>query len=147
MFSSKLPLQIGIYYVIRLPTRWSILTWRYVGNFEYDHSLLWERIVCPHLVYFWCTTVRKHPLLLEQQLLEHAYGFPRGRVACLDGVHHVYHGADLPRARGVSRRIIERTFRIRGRIDWIEDEHERCLLADKDEVRRLLSLEEDWPAV
>jgi hypothetical protein len=142
-----LPRQIGIYYVIPLPTRWSILTSHFTDKRQYDHSWLWEKIVCPHLVYFWCAKLRKHPLFLEEQLLEHVYGFPRGRVACLNGVYHVYHGADLPRARGMSRRIIERTFRIRGRVKWVEDDHERCLLADKDAVRHLLAVEDDWPAV
>ncbi len=141
-----LPQQIGIYYVVRLPKKWSIVSCRFEGELQFDHGYFWKSSVCPLLGRSWAKPRNLTPVELEQRLQEHIYGFPRGRVACSNGLYHVYHGSDLPRARGMGRCIIERTFRMRGRVKWVEDDHERSLFADKEAVRHLLALDDDWPA-
>ena len=46
----------------------------------------------------------------------------------------------------VSKDEIETAFNIKGKAKWFDDGHERCIAHDKDIVRRLLRIEEDWEA-
>lgn len=144
---------------------------------EIDHSAFWERYVVGRLPPAWTTDVAdpfadipekiiddperlerylqkrsaKHraekEIPLTKQLKKHPYGFPRGRVACVHGAYRVYHGSDIPNSSKIKRDFIEVMFGIKGKAKWIEDDHEHCLMADKEAVRDLLAIEEDWEAV
>ena len=46
----------------------------------------------------------------------------------------------------VSRAAIEGLFGINGLARWHEDDHEHCLREDKESVRQILALLEDWPS-
>ena len=45
------------------------------------------------------------------------------------------------------RKAIETYFNIQGRAEWRIDDHEQCLILDKERIRELLQLQHDWNAV
>jgi hypothetical protein len=144
---------------------------------EIDHSAFWERYVVGRLLPSWTKDVADpfadipekiidDPERLEsylqkrsakyravkgipltRELKKYPYGFPRGRVAHVQGAYRVYHGSDIPHSSKIKRNFIEVMFGIKGKAKWIEDDHEHCLLADKEAVRDILAIEEDWEAV
>jgi len=75
------------------------------------------------------------------------YAFPRGRVTKVGTKYVIYHGNDLQPWMKVTKRQIEKVFGVTGRCRWEFDDHERCQTPDKEEMRRLLRLKEDWPSV
>jgi len=75
----------------------------------------------------------------SRELALHAYGFPRGRVALVDGVLKFYHGNDWQRF--ISREEIENHFNPDAAASqWLFDEHETQLDWDREQVRRVLRL-------
>jgi hypothetical protein len=135
----------GIFYVIRNPDGWSHCAHRFDQCPESGHPKFWENVVAPTLARRWSHDDAARNRELEAELVNHPYGFPRGRVTKIGQQYVVYHGNDL---RGlVARKAIEAAFGIAKRCRWEFDEHERCLRADKEGVRRCLGIREDWPAV
>jgi len=85
--------------------------------------------------------------LTEDDLELLMYAFPRGRVAKVGAKYVIYHGNDLQPFMRITKRQIETAFGIVGCCRWEFDDHERCQLSAKGEMRHLLKLKEDWPAV
>lgn len=81
-------------------------------------------------------------LASELRLCE--YGFPRGRIVRQATRYVVLHGNDLEPFMRIKRTTIEALFGISGCARWCEDEHEHCLADDKQAVREILGIEEDW---
>ena len=138
----------GVYYLAPLGSKWLVVAYRYADvDREIDHLEFWEFHVCQRLAAYWCTKLAIPYNKLRKRLSEYPYGLPRGRVACVGGLYHVYHGADLSNALGVNRGTIEAIFGIRRKSKWVSDDHEHCLMADKEALRETLALEVDWDAV
>ena len=138
----------GVYYLAPLGSKWVVLAYRYADvDREMDHSEFWEFHVCQHLAAHWCTKVALSYSNLRKRIREYPYGLPRGRVTRVGRTYHVYHGADLSNALGVKRQTIEAIFGLKGKAKWVEDDHEHCLMADKEALREILALEVDWNAV
>lgn len=82
---------------------------------------------------------------LLRALEAHIYGFPRGRVV----VHprkkaSVYWGGEMIFS---AKDELETYFGIKGVASWRVDDHERCQCEDKNAVRSMLRLREDWESV
>lgn len=139
----------GIYYAVRFSEGWSIFICRFdeFGG-ETDHTALWEDYVCQPLALNWEQSFGDDGVL-EEALHLHAYGFPRGRIARVPGgsTFNILHGGDLEKFMGISPETIERLFSVTGRAHWVRDEHEQCQEDDRDAVRRILRLKENWRAV
>lgn len=113
-----------------------------------DHSSYWRLWGVGGLVAkAWRPKLRTSSQDLTEDDLELVYAFPRGRVTKVGARYVVYNGNDLQPFMGITRRQIEEAFSIVGRCRWEFDDHEQCQMPDKEEMRRLLRLNEDWPAV
>jgi hypothetical protein len=137
----------GIYYVARFPQGWKLIFYRYAENPEdCDHSEFWEKHICKFLAPLWAKALNKPTQQIEQALHLHTYGFPRGRISAKDGKIYVLHGSDLKPFHKVKRVDIERAFGIYSKARWTDDEHEHCQDYDKQMLRELLGIKEDWEA-
>jgi len=135
----------GIFYAIRNPEGWSLCAYRFDQCPESGHPQFWEDTVAPSLAKRWSHDDPARFRELKADLVNHPYGFPRGRVTKMGRQFVVYQGDDF---RGlIARKAIEAAFDIGKRCRWEFDEHERCLRADKDSARCCLGIREDWPAV
>ncbi len=135
----------GIFYVIRNPDGWGLYAYRYDQYPEAGHPQFWEDAVAIVLARRWSQNDSSRFRNIEADLVNHPYGFPRGRVTKPGRQYTVYHGNDL---RGlIARKVIETAFDIGKRCHWEFDQHERCLRADKDGVRLCLGISRDWSSV
>ena len=126
---------LGVYWVARVPKGWQLFA--FPGDSR-DHSDVWEEKMVPRLAQEW--DVREEPL----QLL--TYAFPRGRVLKSMGKYVIANGEDLKPSMGVDKAQIEQAFGLTG-AKWEYDDHERVSEYDKEEIRNLLGIEENWEAV
>ena len=137
----------GIYYVVRFPQGWKLIFCRYAENPEdCDHSEFWGKLISQFLVPIWAKALKEPAKQIAEALHLHTYGFPRGRITVKDGKIYVLHGSDLKSFHEVKRKDIERAFGIYGKARWIDDEHEHCQDYDKQMLRELLHIKEDWEA-
>lgn len=134
----------GIYYVVRFPERWELFTLRFDTGHESGHPDFWQQHVVPRLSRRWTNVLGHSVGQLELELRRYEYGFPRGRVVKQGKRFLVYHGRDLEPFMKIKRTAIEALFGIVGLARWKEDEHERCLREDKEPIRQILQLWEDW---
>jgi hypothetical protein len=135
----------GVYYVIRRPEGWELFSYRFDEFPETDHSEAWETFVAPVLAHVWQDKIRKPARYIENALILASYAFPRGRVSqTTPGKFVVLHGEDQDK---VSPKRIEQAFSISGRAKWEFDIHEQCQKEDRDAVRQLLGIKENWRAV
>jgi hypothetical protein len=134
----------GIFYVVCNPQGWGIYPYRFDRFPEIGHPEFWETVVAPVLARRWRPNNPPRFRELEAKLLNHPYGLPRGRIAEVGRQFVVYHGNDFSGL--VERDQIEGAFDIQKRCRWQFDDHERCLTADKDEVRAHLGIKGGWPA-
>ena len=137
----------GIYYVVRYPTRWAFLYSRFQGDPVDNHYEWWEETVVGLLAAKWKKVLAKNRSTIQSELGLLTYAFPRGRISKVGRRFKILHGADLTSSMKISKKFIENAFHISGRCSWQFDEHEQCQMEDKEEMRRLLNLEEDWSAV
>ena len=133
----------GIYYVVRYPDKWDVFAYRFDNFPEIDHTALWCDHVAPVLARCWGRALRLSPAKLEKSLTLHAYGFPRGRVTKMGMQFRVLYGGDAP---FIPNSRVEHAFDLAG-AKWERDEHEQCQAEDKEAVRSLLRIKEDWKAV
>jgi hypothetical protein len=137
----------GIYFIVRYPTGWVPLTWVYESGFPpMDHPEFWEHHAVPILAAKWAAARKTTLARLEESLRLHTYAFPRGRITIHKGQTRVLNGSDTIPQMHLSRAAIESEFNLVGPL-WEDDEHEHCHGDDKEAVRWLLSIKEDWTAV
>ena len=136
-----------IFYVIRHPDGWRAHAQRFNDGRDIGHPDFWEQRLAATVAAAW--HLRRHlpAAVLESRLGLCCYGFPRGRVLKRGRQFVICHGNDLKPFMGVTRRNIERLFGIERIAKWEEDEHEHCQVDEKETVREVLHLVEDWPAV
>jgi len=96
-------------------------------------------IVAPHL----SRLFGKEGLL--EEIKEQIYAFPRGRLEKKGRIYAIYHGDDFQGM--VARQEVERLFGVCGKSSWKWDEHERCLYEDKEALREIFQITQDWPSV
>lgn len=138
----------GIYYVIRTPLAWKLITYSFRSkDDDANHMEWWENTVAGMVAKAWAT----NPGPKQRQLLEDikllTYAFPRGRLSMIGDDYLFLHGANLTKQMGVSKAQIEAEFGVAKRCRWEFDEHEQCQQDDKAEIRSLLRISEDWSAV
>jgi len=139
----------GIFYVICLPSGWRLMAYRFDEEGEESHSSYWRHGgVAALLAKEWRpkTRIGAHNLT-EGDLELLLYAFPRGRVTRVGAKYVVYHGKDIQPFMRITKQQIEKAFGITRRCRWTFDDHEQCQTSDKEEMRRLLGLKEDWSAV
>ena len=130
----------GIYYIVRYPKGWELLTYRFQDREEIDHSEWWEREVASLVASAW-----QFPSLKKIRLL--TYAFPRGRISKPGKIYQVLFGEDfMPATQRLKSEIIS-AFGIADKFIWTFDEHERCQELDRDEMRTLIAIKETWAAV
>ena len=56
----------------------------------------------------------------------------------------VYHGADLEPFMEIQQSGIESLFGLVGAARWAKDDHEHCVREDKESIRQILRLQENW---
>lgn len=95
----------------------------------------------------WAKTLRWSATDVLQEIRLLTYAFPRGRVSRVGNRYFVLHGADLTTSMKISKRMIEQPFGIAGNCSWHLDEHEHCQADDKEQMRDILGIKEDWDAV
>jgi hypothetical protein len=139
----------GIYYVVRFPNGWHVMPCRFDEEGEMSHSSYWRHWGLAAVIANEWKTVKFTNLkaMTEDDLESLMYALPRGRVTKVGSKFIIYHGNDLQPWMKVTKRQIEQAFGVTGSCRWVMDDHEHCQLADKEELRRLLNLKEDWPAV
>jgi len=147
----------GIYFVVRLPKCWRLISFPYGKNPEHDHFCYWETHVTAILSKAWAPQIFPHAgrdrLNYEQRLkseLDLYYdGFPRGRVTWRDDLERftIFHGNNLKPSMKVSRRNIEMAFGIAGRADWEFDDHEQCTAYSAEAIGRILPVKASWKTV
>lgn len=134
----------GAYYFVRYPLGWDIYAVRDAEWGHMDHPDLWAELVVPQLAGAWSKALKMPAKGLEKALRLHSYGFPRGRVTGHGHRWLVLHGGD---AKTISKPRLERAFQITGMATWERDMHEQCQKDDRDALRRILKLKDNWPAV
>lgn len=137
----------GIYYIVREPTGWKLAVQLSEAGNDPQHQTMWEDETAPALASQWAATLQMSAGELEHQLKILVFGFLRGRVTKVKDKFVVYHGDDLQPFMHISKKQIEDAFGIAGKSRWTIDDHERCIEFEKEELRSLLRLTEDWPAV
>ena len=130
----------GIWYLVRLPSGGQLICHSFNDAVsEPDHSQFWESRVAPFLAIRW--KLSKHQSA-ELHLL--VYGFPRGRVVKSTGGYTFFNGDDF--SAFVTKNQIAGAFLIRSGFTFRFDEHEQCQFEDKQGLRALLGIDDDWPA-
>lgn len=145
----------GLYYVVRFPNAWRLMARRLdlelamgFSRDEMNHSRFWRIWGLLSLITGqWYKQLRVDRLDLSKRLRFLLYAFPRGRVTKVGETYVIYHGNDLRPFMCITKQQIEERFSIVKQCRWEFDEHEQCLIADKEEMRSLLKIKEDWPAV
>lgn len=137
----------GIYYLVRYPSGWNVLTWAYEDGLpHWDHPEFWEYHVAPIMAAKWARRRRTTSDRLLQHLHLHTYAFPRGRITIYRGKTRVLHGSDTIAPMRFDTAAIEREFNLVQPL-WEDDEHEHCHEDDKEAVRHLFGIKEDWPGI
>jgi hypothetical protein len=115
----------GIYYVVKVPTRWELITLRYRDTDDApNHPDLWAELVAPALALSWAKKLKMDRDVLETKLKPLYLGFPRGRIEDIGGGEYVHmHGNDLAET-GITFDKIEAAFGIRGVVKHEFDPHE-----------------------
>lgn len=137
----------GIFYVIREPHAWKIVSRSHEDGNQLAHVDVWEREIVSELAREWAKKARLDAANVSRQIVNYPYAFPRGRVVKTGSRFVVFHGNDLTAKMKITRLMIEKCFGIQGRAKWQADDHERCQHDDKETVRQLLKIRDDWDAV
>ena len=134
----------GIFYIVRFPEGWEPIIARFSGGLEMGHPVFWRERVVPHLSLRWATVLKRSRIDLESELRPCEYGFPRGRIVRQDERFCVVYGNEFKPFMKIAKASIEKLFGITGKASWSEDDHEHCLREDKQPLRHILRLKENW---
>lgn len=134
----------GVYFVVRLSDSWKIVSDLAQERDGPAHIDLWETQLARRVAREWAPVLKSTESALLRRLDNCPYAFPRGRVVKHAGKFVVYHGEDLEAFMKISKQMIETEFGIVGKARWQLDEHERCQREDKEIVREVLGLRENW---
>ena len=138
--------EVGVYYVVRYPRGWKLYPLQEGVFGDYRHVEGWRRFMAPELASAWASILGANQNQLEQQLLPLHLAFPRGRIerAAAAREFTVFQADDLL-PTGVSRATVEQAFGLGSeRVNWTIDEHERCRTDQKNAIRQILGITEDW---
>ncbi len=134
----------GIYYVVRFPEQWGVMCLRFQPGQDVGHPDLWTQHISRFLAIKWSEIIGSTESHIWNLISDSPYAFPRGRVVKQRTRQIVFHGDDLEAFMGVSRDLIETAFGLQPKVKWQRDDHERCQSLDKEFVRSVLKLGEDW---
>lgn len=137
----------GIFYAVRYPANWKLVAIRFDRGADTNHSEWWEASVAGTVARKWTKRLHVTPSKLEKELALLTYAFPRGRISKVGRRFLVLQSGDLTPAMKISNEKIETAFGIAGRCSWQFDEHEQCIAGDRDEIRRILRIPENWNAI
>jgi hypothetical protein len=133
----------GVYYVLRYPKGWRFEPNKNDIDPETDHRGLWEELSFV-LASQWAPIIATPRDQLYAQLLLLHQAFPRGRVVVQGLRHFVRHGGNLQSWMGVSHHRVEAYYGLSAP-EWVLDSHECCPCAQKEQLRKLLNMNDDWP--
>ncbi len=135
----------GLYYVVYIPNSWEVYSVREDDFGELDHQEMWERFVSEYVIGTW-KKVKKLTSTQIDEIKNAPYGFPRGRVVSIKpNSYVVYHGNDTDKL--IPKYKIERTFSVENKAKWEVDLHEKCTTFDKNIIKKVLGIKQDWKSV
>ena len=142
----------GIFYLVPFPEGWVVRPIRFdeCADPDFGHPGFWEDTVAGVLAKQWHSRVATEyptPDDLRAELLPLVYAFPRGRITASGRRFIVYYGRNFEPFMKCEWKVVENHFGIRGCSVWEFDEHEQCQELDKERVREVLHLRDDWKAV
>lgn len=136
----------GIFYVVPTPRGWNVYSHRFDVLPECHYSTIWNKDAAPALATYWTKMLSRPASDILCTIINHPYGFPRGRVVKVGKSYNVYHANDIPKFMKVSKLNIENCFSIRKKSKWILDPKVQCMESDRDMLRLAFNLKETWPA-
>lgn len=138
----------GVFYVIRLPLRWQIISHSGPTMGERSCREIWYEYLAEELAGTWGRTLNIPVAEMLERLKPLWKGFPRGRVELTQpGEFTVYHGDDFEPVMNVTLQRIESAFGLHdSQVTLTFDSEESCAASDRDELCRLLSIEPTWKA-
>jgi hypothetical protein len=113
-----------------------------------NHIPAWRSILAPEVASAWSSVLGIDAKALTQQLLSLPHAFPRGRIEKVAANEFsIYHGDDLAATGILPTQILQAFTLTNKQINWVVDPHEQCELSQKDAIRQILNITDDWPAV
>jgi hypothetical protein len=137
----------GIYYVVRYRTKWELVFDHFSGETDRNHYDWWQEAVTGMVAARWTKALHRSQASIKQDISLLSYAFPRGRVSNAGDTFLVLHGSNLTAKMKMPKTKIESAFGIQGHCRWLFDEHEQCQEDDKEQMRQVLGITEDWKAV
>jgi hypothetical protein len=101
------------------------------------HRQVWNSYLATYLTEAWGNKVDFEP---------YWRAFPRGRIERVGTLEFtIYHGDDLESFMGVTKSRIESSFSLHNtKVAWSSDPHETCDKNQKDQLRIILGIKENW---
>lgn len=129
----KSPGQEGVYYVVRFPVRWQLVShvWATMGDKWHRH--VWSDYLAKEVAEAWGVDVKL--------LLPLWKAFPRGRVELAGaGEYTIYHGDDLEETGISKQRIVSAFELLNQKVNWVLDSHEQRDPAQVAKLKELIPL-------
>ena len=141
--------QIGIWFFVRFPSTWDLRVFT-----EEDarwpngptHPSCWP-ILADELAQSWAAERGELPANLRAQIEDSPYAFPRGRISRSDNGQLCCFFGEESLIDAKTKKRIENLFAGGESLQWRQDEHEHCLVFDRDDVCAALGLEATWDAM
>ena len=137
----------GLYYTCRYPENWKFEFVRisdYCENSPGDHRNWWCKEVADKLSTSWARHLRTSFRELYPQIATLAQGFPHGLVS-LHSNRVLYASRPPPGGESLESKVT-RSFGLNDQTRWEESRSENVLFTEKEALRALLCIPEDWPA-
>ena len=109
----------------------------------------WNGNIAPSLAMYWARRFNLNEDELNTKLRGLHLSLPHGRIQKVGkGGWHILLGNDFPVPSGLVLNLILQDFCLMNEtFEYVVTEREACLLEHKEQLRIILSLEQDWPAV
>jgi hypothetical protein len=144
----KAPPADGIYYVVRYPKGWELEFVRTSDagqEWAGEHSAWWVEELANKLAVAWAPQIKTNFSYIAHQLKESPHAFPRGRIELQPST--VFWGDNMTAQMGIDQSDILRAFGLQpDDTVWRVSRWEVVNQEDRDVVRKLLGIQEDWLA-
>lgn len=134
----------GVYYCCKLPSGWKFYGLKGSTSNHYD---FWKEKVLPSIVINYYPHRTDLNSKIYNALKENYCGFPRGRVSMSSDHYDVWNGNNLPNnVQSYFNQQITKFFCLKNpKFSFYA--HEQCVDDDKNRVRKVFKIKEDWPSV
>ncbi len=147
----------GLFYLGPMPIKrngetriqWMLDSLPFVRYPKYNRKQYWKNFISKSLACYWSRICNLRTDELEKKLHELELSLPHGRIRKgHEGNWQICWGNDFPVPSGLVLNLILQDFCLMNEtFEYIVTEREACLLEHKEKLRRILSLEQDWPAL